>query len=66
MAARSREGLKFEEGYQKSSNALIAHLKGKPECRELLNEILTGDGSSAAEPRKEASLAVPATGATGT
>lgn len=62
VAARAREGLKFEETFQKASNTLIAHLKGKPECRELLNEILTGEGSNAAEPRKEVSLAVPATG----
>jgi serine/threonine-protein kinase len=56
VAARTREGLKFEEGYGKSTSVLIAHLKGKPECRELLTEILADEGgSTAAEPRKDAS-----------
>src|SRR5262252_8557856 len=54
VAARTREGLTFEKGFTEVTNLLMAHLKGKPECRELLNEILAGGAecSTAAEPRK--------------
>ena len=56
VAARTREGLKFEESFQKATTLLITHLKGKPECRDLMNEILAnGEGSTAAEPKKDAS-----------
>src|SRR5215471_12401875 len=55
VAARTREGLKFEEAFQKAAGTLISHLKGKPECRELMNEILpNGEGGAPAEPRKTA------------
>src|SRR5204862_1232960 len=40
VAARTREGLKFEDAFQKATGVLITHLKGKPECRELMNEIV--------------------------
>jgi serine/threonine-protein kinase len=60
VAARTREGLKFEEGFTKSTGVLINHLKGKPECRDLMNEILAnGEGSTAAEPKKDASNQSP-------
>jgi serine/threonine-protein kinase len=61
VAARTREGLKFEEAFQKATATLISHLKGKPECRELMNEILPNGGEGApAEPKKEGSGQVPA------
>ena len=61
VAARTREGLKFEEAFQKATGTLISHLKGKPECRELMNEILpNGEGGTPAEPKKEGSGQVPA------
>jgi serine/threonine-protein kinase len=61
VAARTREGLKFEESFQKATTTLISHLKGKPECRELMNEILpNGEGGAPAEPKKEGSGQVPA------
>jgi serine/threonine-protein kinase len=41
VAARTREGLKFEEAFQGASNVIITHLKGKPECRDLLNEFIS-------------------------
>jgi hypothetical protein len=44
VAARTREGLKFEKAFQEASNLLIGHLKGKPECRELMNELMSADG----------------------
>jgi serine/threonine protein kinase len=60
VAARTREGLKFEEGFQKATTLLITHLKGKPECRDLMNEILAnGEGSTAAEPKKDSTGQTP-------
>ncbi|MBX3182638.1 MAG: protein kinase [Polyangiaceae bacterium] len=40
VAARAREGLRYEKAFIENSNLLIAHLKGKPECRDLLNELV--------------------------
>jgi serine/threonine-protein kinase len=40
VAARAREGLKYEKAFQDASAVLLAHLKGKPECRDLLNELI--------------------------
>ncbi len=44
VAARTREGLKYEKIFLESSHVLVAHLKGKPECRELMNELMSADG----------------------
>jgi serine/threonine-protein kinase len=44
VAVRAREGLEYERAYQGAATVLLSHLKGKPECRDLLNE-LTADGS---------------------
>jgi serine/threonine-protein kinase len=57
VAARTREGLKFEDAFTKSSGLLTTHLKGKPECRELMTEILANGeaGSTVVEPKKDAS-----------
>jgi eukaryotic-like serine/threonine-protein kinase len=41
VAARTREGLTFEKGFTEATNSLVTHLKGKPECRELLVELST-------------------------
>ena len=38
-ALKSREGLKFEKDFTAASNRLLAHLRDKPECRELLPEL---------------------------
>ena len=57
VAARTREGLKFEDAFTKSTGLLTTHLKGKPECRELMTEILANGegGSTVVEPKKDAS-----------
>jgi serine/threonine-protein kinase len=39
VAARTREGLAFEKGFSDMSAVLISHLKGRPECRDLMNEL---------------------------
>ncbi|MEO8906200.1 MAG: protein kinase [Polyangiaceae bacterium] len=44
VAGRAREGLKYEKSFLEASNVLMTHLKGKPECRELMNELLAGSG----------------------
>ncbi len=46
VAARTREGLALEQQFVDASNALIGHLKGKPEVRELMNEILAESGTN--------------------
>ena len=44
VAGRAREGLVFEKQYQDATNVLLAHLKGRPECRDLMNELMTSSG----------------------
>jgi len=44
VAGRAREGLKFEKSFLEASNVLMTHLKGKPECRELMNELIASSG----------------------
>ncbi|HLV19687.1 MAG TPA: protein kinase [Polyangiaceae bacterium] len=46
VAARSREGLKYEKAFHDTSTLLLAHLKGKPECRDLMAELNAGAGDS--------------------
>ena len=43
VAARAREGLKYEKSFFEASNVLMTNLKGKPECRELMNELTAGE-----------------------
>jgi serine/threonine-protein kinase len=49
VAVRTREGISYERSFQEASNRLLRHLKGKPECRNLLNEILTSDREAASQ-----------------
>lgn len=42
VAKRTRDGLEFEESFKRISNQIVTHLKGKPECRDLLNEFIAG------------------------
>lgn len=51
VAARTREGLQFERSFTDVSNMLLNHLRNKPECRDLVNELLS---SSASAPNGEA------------
>jgi len=47
VAARTREGLQFEKAFSEVSNMLLGHLRNKPECRDLVSELLntnTGNG----------------------
>ena len=40
VGVRTREGLQFEKGFSEACNALLAHLRGKPECRDLMSQLL--------------------------
>jgi serine/threonine-protein kinase len=46
VAQRTREGLSFEKSFSDVSNLLLNHLRNKPECRDLVNELLSTGGSS--------------------
>ncbi len=40
VAGRTREGLTYEKSFSEVSSLLLNHLKGKPEARDLLQELL--------------------------
>jgi eukaryotic-like serine/threonine-protein kinase len=50
VAGRAREGLKYEKSFFDASNVLMTHLKGKPECRELMNELTAGEHEPPPQP----------------
>jgi eukaryotic-like serine/threonine-protein kinase len=62
VAARAREGLKYEKLFLDSSATLLTHLKGKPECRDLMNELIAappeGEASPTQTPNRPADPAV--------
>jgi eukaryotic-like serine/threonine-protein kinase len=41
VAARTREGLSYEKAFSEVSLLLLNHLKGKPEARDLLQELIS-------------------------
>jgi serine/threonine-protein kinase len=45
VAGRTREGIKFEKAFSDSFALLVNHLKSKPECRDLMNELMSSGGS---------------------
>jgi eukaryotic-like serine/threonine-protein kinase len=46
VAARAREGLRYEKTFTDGSAVLLSNLKGKPECRDLLNELTSQNSGS--------------------
>lgn len=52
VAARAREGLEYEESFERVTRVIVTQLKGKPECRELLTEFI----ASGAGPASTASM----------
>jgi hypothetical protein len=54
VAARTREGLAFEKSFTDVTTSLIAHLKGKPECRDLLLELSTSMTNGSPQPASRA------------
>jgi serine/threonine-protein kinase len=41
VAARTRDGVAYEKAFSEVSSLLLNHLKGKPEARDLLQELVT-------------------------
>jgi serine/threonine-protein kinase len=59
VGARAREGLRYEKMFQDASAVLLNYLRGKPECRDLMNELMspgaaTSPGEDAARPSRAA------------
>jgi hypothetical protein len=44
VAVRTREGLKYENSFIDAFTLLTGHLKGRPECRDLMTELNAGNG----------------------
>jgi len=59
VGARAREGLRFEKVFQDASAVLMNYLKGRPECRDLMTELMSpgpapAGGDDAARPSRAA------------
>jgi serine/threonine-protein kinase len=54
VAARTREGLAFEKAFSESSNTLLSLLRGKPECRDLVSELLNANANGQSSPNSMA------------
>ena len=46
IATRVREALGYEKSFTEASSLLVGHLKGRPECREVLDEVAEWAGGS--------------------
>jgi eukaryotic-like serine/threonine-protein kinase len=44
VAHKTREGLSFEKSFADSSALLLSHLRNRPECRDLVTQLLSGPG----------------------
>ena len=51
VAARTREGLAFEKAFSEVSASLLTHLKGRPEARDLLQDLLENMHGQSPVPR---------------
>jgi len=61
VTQRTREGVAFEKQFAELSNVLVSHLKGRPECRDLMNELVT-PVASPQPPQSQAQVVKPAAG----
>jgi len=43
VAERTREGLQFDKAFSEVPNLLLGHLRAKPECRDLITELLNAN-----------------------
>ncbi|MCC6213304.1 MAG: protein kinase [Polyangiaceae bacterium] len=62
VAARAREGLKYEKSFFDSISALTTHLKAKPECRDLMTELEADEQRSEDAQRAASPLATTRAG----
>ncbi|HVY44708.1 MAG TPA: protein kinase [Minicystis sp.] len=46
VTQRTREGLAFEKSFSEVSGLLLGHLRNKPECRDLVSELLNAGASA--------------------
>ena len=52
VAARAREGMEYEERFEATTRTIVSRLKGRPECREMLNQfIATGVPGASVTPK---------------
>jgi len=54
VAARTREGLAFEKAFAEVSNTMLNNLRNKPECRDLVTELLNAPSSPEGEAKSAA------------
>ena len=40
VAQRTREGVNYEKSFTDATEVIVRHLRGRPECRDLLEEFL--------------------------
>ncbi len=60
VAARTREGLAYEKAFSDVSTLLLNHLKGKPEARDLLQELIAAmHGQSGSSPQQKSESRTP-------
>lgn len=57
IASRVKEAVVFEKGFADASALLLQHLRGRPECRDLLEEILQSSGATPASDSRVSELA---------
>ena len=65
VAKRARDGLGYEKAFKETSNFIVRHLRGKPECRDLLNEFVASGGQHGARTERRAPRAKTAYGMRG-
>jgi eukaryotic-like serine/threonine-protein kinase len=53
VAKRARDGLGYEEAFKETSNFIVRHLRGKPECRDLLNQFVSSGDQHGQRPSEE-------------
>jgi serine/threonine-protein kinase len=53
VAKRARDGLGYEEAFKETSNFIVRHLRGKPECRDLLNQFISSGDQQGTRPSEE-------------
>ncbi|MFO0591760.1 MAG: protein kinase [Polyangiaceae bacterium] len=58
VAARTREGLAFEKAFNEVSNTMLNNLRNKPECRDLVTELLNAPSSPEGDPKNSAAKAL--------
>ena len=53
VGARTREGVAFEKSFSDASQTLLHHLRNRPECRDLMTQLLNAQGEALGEAGKQ-------------